>query len=164
MAECLPADDLAVVAVTALQPALPDNWTAAYIGRPWVWRGMTETGVDCWSLVCRVWSDIMHVTLPTLLAPTSHDGADTLARNRLIARVIAKGETLFDPLDTPRPLSIARILHKSQPVHVGLYVKGGHILHASEAHGSVVLSRVSDFGPRISGYYWPSAALLKAQS
>lgn len=150
----------------------PEGWQAEYIGTPWLWRGQSRAGVDCWGFALLAWQDLMGVRLPFYqddLDPAAFgdSGGNHPDRNKAVSRLIAAQIPLFETLSQPKPLAITVIRKGAHPLHVGLYAVGGLIVHCSEKVGHVINSPMENlgFGTRaslITDFLWPSASLIEA--
>ncbi len=127
------------------------DWARSYIGIPFKSGGRDRSGVDCYGLVRLVYLEQAGAQLPSL---------DDLYKDALKA---AETEPLFVanvPLllgerhENPKFLDVAVILERGHPTHLGVYVGGGFILHATRRLG-VILQRKTDpdLSRRIEGYY-----------
>lgn len=127
-------------------------WVRNYIGIPFISKGRTHEGCDCYGLARLVWTEQYgFVRLPLL------DGNYTNALNAGTTR------PLFDfymPLilgkrkDEPDTADAVVILVRGQPTHLAVYAGDGYILHTTVHTGSV-LQRLSDrdLAGRIEGFY-----------
>lgn len=150
----------------------PEGWQADYIGLPWIWRGLTRNGVDCWGFAALAWREKMGIQLPIFqdkldALKFGEDGGDHPERHKAVSRVIADQLPLFETLATPRPMAIAVIRHRAHPLHVGLYATGGFVVQAAENVGHVIQSPLQNLGfgtpaSLITEFLWPSDALLEA--
>jgi len=105
----------------------PDvHWALRYIGLPFVDGGRDRNGVDCWGLLCLVYSEIDQIELP--LHPHFRC-ADVLAVSREIANQVAAQWT-----EIPKPVERCAVAMSQQviPHHVGLWTQddGGKVIHA----------------------------------
>ena len=97
---------------------------SSFLGRPYVFGGMSPSGFDCSGLTAYIYSRLFHVTLPH----------SALSQSRL-GRGVAKsamqvGDIICFDWDSP---------HGSCD-HVGIYIGGGQYIHAAHSRGRVVQS------------------------
>lgn len=122
------------------------RWVALYIGLPFRDRGRTRAGLDCWGLMRLVFRE-----------QTGKDLPDIPYRSTADARNI--GQWIEDAAPQWREVagyeSVMDIaLFAANPLHVGMVVGDGQILHIEEDTCSVVESyRSSRWGNRLLGVY-----------
>jgi len=106
--------------------------------------------------------------IPTFAEKLPKDPAFSAARTRAVNALIVDQVNIMTPLKRPRPLCAVQMRKGANLSHIGLYAFGGWIVHADEeangGAGAVVQSRMEQLSFQITGYYWPSPALLSAQS
>lgn len=127
--------------VTVKQPTGAALVSAArgLLGVPYLWGGLTRSGIDCSGLVYLVFRQ-MGVTLP-------RDAADQARFGRSVARGQLKpGDLVF--------LSPGA---RSAIHHVGIYLGNGLVLHAPRAGTSVTITRLATWTD-----YWGARRLLPA--
>jgi len=123
-------------AITAeIGPALPDNLEneiSKFFGISYRLGGDGPTGIDCSALVKKVYSDMFGISLPRSSSEQSRLGnLDTVPRDEL-----KTGDLVFFGQNRKRVN------------HVGMYLAGGHFLHAARTEG-VTISKLDDS-------YWKS--------
>lgn len=109
-------------------------WAAPYIGLPF---GEGQGEVTCWSLVARVYRDLLSIALPTYGEISSAD----LIR---VARAIRGGAAAdcWRAVADPEPFDVVLMCGPNSGravVHVGIAVGKGQMLHAEEASGTVLV-------------------------
>lgn len=126
----------------------PPPWVASYIGIPWRSGGRTREAVDCYGIVRLVLEEHGGVRLPTYdtVAATdllrAHEEIEASLRDW---RSVARGaERPFDVLQINRTFKHAgRFV--SRPVHLGVVLDGGNVLHAEgDGAAGVVLADLED--------------------
>ena len=123
-------------AITAeISPALPDNLEneiSKFFGISYRMGGDGLTGFDCSALVKKVYSDVFGISLPRSSSEQSRLGnLDNVARDEL-----KTGDLVFFGQN------------RKQVNHVGMYLAGGHFLHAARGEG-VTISKLDES-------YWKS--------
>ena len=123
-------------AITAeISPALPENLEneiSKFFGISYRLGGEGPTGIDCSALVKKVYSDVFGISLPRSSSEQSRLGnLDTVARDEL-----KTGDLVFFGQN------------RKQVNHVGMYLAGGHFLHAARGEG-VTISKLDES-------YWKS--------
>ena len=107
---------------------IPD-WTAEYIGLPFREHGRDRNGVDCWGLVVLTATERFGIRLPTYVADyaSTHDADDIgrLVRGQMdLWREVSRGH------ERPGDVVLMRLLN--QPMHVGMVVARGWMLHIEQ--------------------------------
>ena len=123
-------------AITAeISPALPDNLEneiSKFFGISYRLGGDGPTGIDCSALVKKVYSDVFGISLPRSSSEQSRlESLDNVARDEL-----KTGDLVFFGQN------------RKQVNHVGMYLAGGHFLHAARGEG-VTISKLDES-------YWKS--------
>ncbi|MBI5580170.1 MAG: C40 family peptidase [Deltaproteobacteria bacterium] len=123
-------------AITAeISPALPDNLEneiSKFFGISYRLGGEGPAGIDCSALVKKVYSDVFGISLPRSSSEQSRLGnLDNVARDEL-----KTGDLIFFGQNRKRVN------------HVGMYLAGGHFLHAARSEG-VTISKLDES-------YWKS--------
>ncbi len=123
-------------AITAeISPELPEsleNEISKFFGISYRLGGDGPAGIDCSALVKKVYSEMFGISLPRSSAEQSRLGnLDTVARDEL-----KTGDLVFFGQNRKRVN------------HVGMYLAGGHFLHAARTEG-VTISKLDDS-------YWKS--------
>jgi cell wall-associated NlpC family hydrolase len=137
------------------------NWAAGYVGIPFADVGFDRSGLNCWGLVCLVFSEQLGIDLPrhdTLTAAQLAGAAREIRRN-------AEGGGPWRKVEQPIDFDVVLMLvddpkGRAMPSHVGLAVGPGRILHAERGHGTVCVStRHVSVRERILGVWRHDAAL-----
>ena len=105
------------------------HWVTPYIGLPFKPHGRDRHGVDCWGLVRLVLAERFALNLPSYA-----DGYGSTEDARDIGRLI-RGELVpWRPVafgaEQPGDVVLMRLMN--QPMHVGLVVDPGWMLHIEE--------------------------------
>lgn len=125
----------------------PPAWVADYIGIPFLDLGRTRAGCDCWGLVRLILAEQAGIMLPSF-ATTYHSEsnwpaivrqADTEKCSASWQCIEAGSEMTFDVAELLTPV---RGAHSWQflPVHVGLVVAAGWLVHVEHATASVLVN------------------------
>jgi cell wall-associated NlpC family hydrolase len=136
-------------------PEVP-AWAAGYVGLPYQMYGRDFDGVDCWGLVNLVWDRELAAPLPIYRGVGWHQqiGAarlseDAVAYARQFDEVPPGCERLGDGI---------LIAMRGHPIHVGLVVAPGIMLHCLEGADSCIEDYRRPFwAARIVGFYRPRA-------
>lgn len=142
-------------------------WHAAYVGIPFVEHGRDRAGCDCWGLVRLVWKEQAGLDVPchgTVYGAT-RDGrpiADAI-------RAGLAGEEEWEPVPAgdERPFDAVLMkgfwwdeeaeARKVSPIHVGLVLAPGTLLHIEHGTGAVLVDYRADrtISRRVVGFWRP---------
>lgn len=105
-----------------------------YVGLPFVERGRTRAGVDCWGLLRLVYADRLRIVLP------SFGDAYTLEDAEALAALIegGKGPWVEIPAGNERPGDGVLMTLDGLARHVGVVGPRGYILHIERGTGSLM--------------------------
>jgi cell wall-associated NlpC family hydrolase len=113
-----------------IAPVLPSNLEqeiSKFFGLRYRFGGEGQSGIDCSALVKQVYSDVFGVSLPRSSSEQSRLGSlDSVPRDDL-----KMGDLVFFGAN------------RKKVNHVGMYLAGGHFLHAARSEG-VTISRLDD--------------------
>lgn len=126
-----------------ISPALPENLEneiAKFFGRRYRFGGEGQSGFDCSGLIKQVYSEVFGIHLPRSSREQSRlGGLESVDKDEL-----KTGDLVFFG---PGRKSVN---------HVGMYLAGGHFLHASRSEG-VTISRIDDG-------YWKSRYMFSKRA
>lgn len=137
--------------------ALP-GWAARYVGIPYVEAGrdpVADGGVDCWGLLALIWREQFGVDSPAYDGPHWHKGADRAA----IAAAIRAEQARYIEVAAGREIVGDGILLRmmGQPLHVGLVLAPGWMIHTHETAAVCVESyRGVAWSRRVLGFHRPA--------
>lgn len=130
-----------------------DRWASAYIDIPFLAKGRTRAGLDCWGLVRLVYAEQCGVSLPLWL-----DGyAETVPCDGTAAHLAACAATFAEiPAMRAMPGDILLFRTGRHLSHVALALTGGRMLHIMAGVDSCVENYLSPkWRPRLVGAYRP---------
>lgn len=110
-------------------------WAGHYIGLPFSDHGRTRKGVDCWGLVRLILSEQFSIALPSLI----HDYArttDIKGISQLVTRELLKWKQIGQ--DDARLGDIVILRLHGEPVHVGLVLGHGRMLHVERGINAAI--------------------------
>lgn len=126
-------------------------WAGHYIGLPFRDHGRDRSGVDCWGLVRLVMSEQFGIALPSFSAEYRHT-AEKSSIAPLIEREIPKFEGVGAGEERLGDIVVLRL--RGAPMHVGLVLGDGQMLHAEEGIDSGIdRYRGPRWQNRIFGFY-----------
>lgn len=126
-------------------------WVGQYIDIPFQEHGRTREGVDCWGLVRMIAEEQFGILLPCYATEyeTTEDPNQTapvVAHEKKFWTEIAPGEEQLGDVVVMRMLG--------QPIHVGMVVGDGRMIHALKGRGITLAAYGSlEWKHRITGFY-----------
>ena len=120
---------------------------------PFIVRGRSYDGWDCWGLVVRAYADVLGVELPT------HDDAEYGVNDlRRIRKMMADGQALMPQWiasDTHRWGDVVLLRRGVVPCHVGVMVEPLTLLHTEDRRGTFIedVRRLGFLGYTVEGTY-----------
>lgn len=147
----------------------PPLWVLPYIGVPFVDRGRDpDIGLDCWGLVRLVMADRAGILLDSLQVSESDYRAVTneivLAQQSYEWTAVKAGEEReLDVAEMTWPVKVEG-QWRHEPLHVGIVVYPGWLLHIERSTASMLSPYLSDqrVGRRIIGYWRHRRLLARA--
>jgi probable lipoprotein NlpC len=132
--------------------ALMTDWVRDYIGLPFLGHGRDRAGVDCYGLYRLVLSEQLGIQLPEYLS------YDSITDRAGIAATVADAqEALWQEVNAPRLYDLVLLRLYGLPLHVGLYLGLGRMLHIEERICAAVERLDSPvWARRILGYWRPA--------
>ena len=114
------------------------------IAVPFVEQGRGWTGWDCWGAVVMFHQEVLGIKLPSYVADQSDAGGVRLPGH----------QPTWDSVTSPEPGDVAQLCIAGRPVHVGIVVGDGLMLHSDPMTGTVI-ERLSSpkWARRIEGFY-----------
>jgi len=112
-----------------------DRWVGDYVGLPFRFRGRSRAGVDCYGLIWLVFWEVFGVRLPDYIARYG-----PAPSRDILGPLFADGAKDFCWVEEQRPAAGRVILLNlsGKPLHCGLMVDEGRMLHALEGANSCV--------------------------
>lgn len=124
------------------------NWVQRYIGLPFLEHGRDRIGVDCWGLCRLVYAEVAKIDLPSYETSyadfndceTIVDVQERAARAGGWGEVAVGEEHLFDLVQLRRAARSNSGGFVWAPLHIGLVVAPGWMIHVSSEHDSVLVN------------------------
>jgi cell wall-associated NlpC family hydrolase len=140
--------------------ALP-QWAADYVGLPYKTGGRARDGLDCYGLIRLVWLEQFgHEALDNRHVEWSSTEV-TAAVGAYMARE-AEAEYQEIPAGKERAGDAILIRMRGHPLHVGIVIASGYMLHVAESCDAVIEQyRRLAWERRILGFYRPNTLCSK---
>ena len=132
-------------------------WAGRYIGLPFKEHGRDRSGLDCWGLVRLILSEQFAFALPSFVKEYDRTtNADKIAR--LICREIPFWQAVSSGEENLGDVAVLRL--RGQPMHVGLVLGDGQMLHIERGINSAIERYASPrWSERVHGFYRYKSAL-----
>jgi cell wall-associated NlpC family hydrolase len=120
-----------------------------YIQVPFLEKGRSKEGWDCWGLAFVIYKDVLGIHLPLYIEDYVSTG-----QKDLLGNLITEEKRKWQQVDQPQKFDLMIIRLRGRPMHIGLYLGGGKFIQALEKSGTVI-ERVDSIAwkNRILGYY-----------
>lgn len=133
-----------------MQQKLPE-WVADYVGIPYRALGRARDGLDCWGLVRLVYAERMGIALPAYDGRGFCRGSGPTTRASVadVAALVADAKRASwceVPATSASAPDVVLLRVHGQPIHVGVLVAPGAMLHSLAGHDSAV--------ERLDGLAW----------
>ncbi|ABS68946.1 NLP/P60 protein [Xanthobacter versatilis] len=116
------------------------HWSGGYLGLPFVALGRDRVGLDCYGLVRLVLAEERGVALPSLT-----EAYASMEERAEIAAALSgiSAQSPWTPVarGSEQPFDIAMFSVFGRPLHLGIVVQPGLMLHVSDGHDS----RIEDY-------------------
>lgn len=128
------------------------GWAAQYVGLPYAPGGRDRAGIDCWGLYALIMREQLGMELPPYEGPTWGSGGSGRGI-RAAAEEYARQFTAIEERDAQ--VGDAILLRTfGMPIHLGMVVGRGLMLHAEEYQNSVIARYNSpQWASRIVSFY-----------
>ena len=130
-----------------------DEFTARAIRVPFMDKGRDWDAWDCWGMVYVFHRDVLRVALPSY---TEHyqDAGDSPKTRKALRDLIAASMGAWQRIGTPEPGDVVLLNIGGRPIHVGLAIGGGRMLHTERKIDTVIERLASPmWAKRIEGFY-----------
>lgn len=108
-------------------------WWNRYLAVPFLEKGRSMEGCDCWGLVREIYRQERGIHLPDYLECYE----STNDRDKLGAVIAAERAAKWETHDgAPLPFDVLILRMRGVPMHVGVVTKPGHMLHCSRGVGT----------------------------
>lgn len=110
------------------------TWTNDYIRIPFKDRGRVREGADCWGLARLIYANELGVELPVL------DHYNNVLERKILDGIVRaeRSRWLNVPKDEEKPFDIIILNMAQLPIHVGVVVRPGVMIHCLRGSGTSV--------------------------
>lgn len=145
--------------------AQPPAWVRQYIGAPFLENGRTPDGWDCWGCMRWVMDKHFGIRVPAYDGVTWHRPPEGLSDRERLAFCASQTRELNDFVNTTMILPWRKVDHPgpgcgiqmkpwNQPIHVGVVVARGWMLHCEEECNTVCVEYDGILWcNRVTGFY-----------
>lgn len=133
------------------------QWTNDFIGIPFKALGRDRAGADCWGLARIIYQERRGIILPML------DGYEHIRDRRRMSDIIEQEAKSWTPIakdaKAEKTYDIAVFLMVGEPMHVGIVVRPGTMIHCHEGAGVSVEDysgpdpQARKWSNRLEGFY-----------
>ena len=128
------------------------KWVSSYIGIPYTRFGRDRNGADCWGILCLVLNEVFGKDVPTYTGLGLRGIRERREASDFFMSTIGLWRPVRAGQQEPGDGILIRVL--GVPVHVGIWVAPGLMLHSDEGHDSCLESYSSPkWSARIEGFY-----------
>ncbi len=130
-----------------------EEFTARAIRVQFMDKGRDWDAWDCWGM-CRVfYRDVKGVALPSY-AESYQDAGHSVESRKVLSALFAANMGAWRRVDAPEPGDVVSLNIGGRPIHVGLALGGGLMLH-TERRINTVIERLDSpmWARRIEGFY-----------
>lgn len=136
-------------------------WAASYLGIPFLERGVSRRGCDCWGLLCLIFTEQRGIALPDYAEVPA--GANRAKIDAILAasidssawQPVAPGaERAFDVVLMRGIIRHEGAAH-SRPIHVGCVIAPGRLIHIEQESGVMIADyrRHPVTSKRVEGFF-----------
>ncbi len=130
-----------------------EEFTRRAISVPFVEKGRDWAGWDCWGQLRLFHRDVLGVDLPSYTESYTDAGHSAESRERL-RTLFKKGLDAWQRVHEPMPGDGVLLNIGGRPIHVGLAIGNGRMLHTSRKINTVIERLASPmWARRIEGFY-----------
>lgn len=102
-----------------------------FVGIPWIDRGRSIIGCDCWGLVWIVYRELLRIELPSY-----HDRYVTSADRAATAALVAGELDPWEEIAAGQEMTFDVALMQGTPLHIGIVTAPGMMLHVESGETS----------------------------
>lgn len=124
-------------------------WYNDYVGIPFLDKGRTKAGSDCWGIVRLIYDEQFNIKLPSF-ADADYDYTD----DSRVEELFASNREGWEVTDNPKPGSIVLFRILGREAHVGVYIGDDKFIHSRDKFSSAIENLSSTkWRLRIAGFF-----------
>lgn len=106
----------------------PVQWYTKYMSVPFVEKGRSMDGADCWGLACLIYKNELGIILPDYL-----DVYENTNERDVLAKVIGSEREAhwINPVE-PKEFDLVVLNMRGVPMHIGVVTKPNHMVHCAK--------------------------------
>lgn len=126
-------------------------WYNNYIRIPFLDKGRTEKGADCWGLARIIYKNRLNIELPSFLA--YENTRDSNSINNLYRNHYKNWESVEKGNEKEYDIIVFRMM--GVPCHIGIVIGDGYMIHCLEGSGTIISNYKKDqqWFRKIEGIY-----------
>lgn len=126
------------------------EWLSKYIGLPYLEGGRGHNGVDCYGLIRLIYAEKFGIILPEYSDIAWLEGCDS----HKLSTEINDCKSDWQEVDQPVLGDVIILRMMGMPIHIGLVVDKGIMIHSARGHNSAI-ERFDNikWQKRIEGFY-----------
>ncbi len=130
-----------------------DEFACRAIAVPFINKGRSWAGWDCWGAVVLFYREVLGINLPSYTADYSDAGGSVESRE-VLRQLITRHLPKWTSVARVEPGDVVLLNIGGRPIHVGLALGDGRMLHAERKVGTLV-ERLSSpiWARRVEGFY-----------
>lgn len=125
--------------------------TNDYIRIPFKEHGRDRKGADCWGLACIIFKEELNIDLPIM------DEYESTKDKARISEIIKAESITWQAVQTKdeKAFDIAVFRMRGQPMHIGIVVKPGLMIHSERGSGVYITyyHKEGQWDKRLEGFY-----------
>lgn len=110
------------------------TWAEKYVGIPFKEKGRDEKGLDCYGLVCLVYKNELGIDLPSY----SELYENTKDKAHISKLIFDESANKWQDVDKPKSFDVVTLNMLGVPMHVGIVLDIGYMLHCAYGVGTVI--------------------------
>lgn len=118
-----------------------------YIGLPYLSRGRSEEGIDCYGIIIKFYKECLGIDLPDYV--NEHSSSD----DSVLVTVTRRSADLsaWIPQEKPQFGDVIVFIVMGHPLHVGMYLADGDFLHCLQGRNSCI-ENLDKWGKRVQKF------------
>lgn len=100
---------------------------------PFLEKGRTREGVDCWGIPYLIYKDKLNIELPLYIEQYQNTEDE-----KELARLIGEEKLSWEEVGSPEIYDVVVLRLKGRPMHVGVCIGNGKFIHCMDTIGTTV--------------------------